>query len=110
MKKLPSEVKQRIHAEDTDNSDKVMICLTKIPSTSKTLNKFAVNTRFHYSYIQKEFNDRKEEIINIFSAYVEPLIKEINHPALFQEWKLNLDSANHLLARSEEVISYLITS
>ena len=32
-------------------------------------------------------------IINIFSEYVEPLIKEINHPALLQEWRLNINAA-----------------
>ena len=29
--------------------------------------------------------------MNIFSAYVEPLLKYINRPALLQECKLNLD-------------------
>ena len=51
--KLPNEVKQIIHAEDTDNSDKVVICSTTIPSTSNTLKNLAVNTSFHSSYIQK---------------------------------------------------------
>ena len=32
-------------------------------------------------------------IDNIFSAYVVPLLKYINHPAFLQEWKLNLDDA-----------------
>ena len=32
-------------------------------------------------------------IIDIFSTYVEPLLKYINHPALLQEWKISLDSA-----------------
>ena len=32
-------------------------------------------------------------IINIFSAYVVPLLKDIKHPALLQEWKLNPDAA-----------------
>ena len=32
-------------------------------------------------------------IINIFGAYVVPLFKCINHPALLQEWRLNLDTA-----------------
>ena len=32
-------------------------------------------------------------IINIFSAYVVPPLKDINHPALLQERKLNLDAA-----------------
>ena len=31
-------------------------------------------------------------IINIFSSYVVSLLKYINHSALLQEWKLNLDA------------------
>ena len=31
-------------------------------------------------------------INNIFSSYVEPLLKYINHPELLQEQKLNLDT------------------
>ena len=34
-------------------------------------------------------------MINIFSAYVVPLLKYINHPSLLQEWKLNLDNASY---------------
>ena len=93
MAKLSNEVKYRIHAEDTDNSDKVMICSTIIPSPSNTLKNLAENTFFHSSYIQREFNDKKETIITIFSAYFVPLLKYINHPALIQEWKLNPDAA-----------------
>ena len=57
--KFPNEVKIRIHAEDTYNSDKFMICSTTIPSASNTLKNLAVNTSFRYFYIQIEFNDRK---------------------------------------------------
>ena len=32
-------------------------------------------------------------IINIFSSYVVPLLKDSNHPALIKEWKINLDAA-----------------
>ena len=32
---------------------------------------------------------------NIFNTYVTPQIKEINHPEFLQEWKLNIDSAEH---------------
>ena len=31
-------------------------------------------------------------IINILSAYAVPLIKEINHPSLIQEWRLKIDA------------------
>ena len=47
-----NEVKDRIHADDTENSDKVMVCNTKIPSTSNALNNLAVNKSFHSTYIQ----------------------------------------------------------
>ena len=46
LAKLLNEVKVRIHAEDTDNYDKVMICSTPIPSTLNTLNNLEVNTSF----------------------------------------------------------------
>ena len=34
-------------------------------------------------------------VINIFSAYSVPMLKDINHLALLQEWKLNLDNAEY---------------
>ena len=95
MIKLINEVKQVIHAEDTEISDKVTTCTTTIPSTSNTLKNLEVNKSFQYSYIQREFNDKKDMVINIFSAYVEPLLKCINHKAFLQEWKLNLDSSQY---------------
>ena len=82
LEKLPNEVKYKIHAEDTDNSEKVMTCTTRITSTSNTLKNLVVNKSFHSSYIQRKFNYKKDMIINIFGAYFEPLLKDINHPAL----------------------------
>ena len=93
LAKLPKEVKNIIHAEDTENSDKFMTCTTKILSTTNTLKNLAINKVFHYSSIQREFNDKNNMIINIFSAYVEPLLKYINHQSLLQEGKLNIDAA-----------------
>ena len=34
-------------------------------------------------------------MITIFSAYVSSQIKDINHPELLQEWKLNLHAAKY---------------
>ena len=34
-------------------------------------------------------------MITILSTYVTPQIKEIHHPALLQEWKINLDAAEY---------------
>ena len=68
--KITNEVKYRIHAEEIDNSDKVMTCTSTVLSTSNTLKKLAANKGFNYSYIWREFNNKKYIIINIFSAYV----------------------------------------
>ena len=46
LAKLPSELKQRIYVEETDNSDKVMIFSTTIPSNSNTLKNLVVNKIF----------------------------------------------------------------
>ena len=70
LKELSNEVKDRIHAGHAENFDKIMTCTTTIPSTSNTLNNLPVNKNFHSSYIQREFNDKKDMIINIFSEYV----------------------------------------
>ena len=61
-----------------------MTCINTIPSTSNTLKTLGVNKNLHSSYIQTELNDKKEMILNIFSAYVAPLLKDINHPALLK--------------------------
>ena len=34
-------------------------------------------------------------IINIFSAYFLPLLKDTNHPAMIQKWKLNIDAESY---------------
>ena len=34
-------------------------------------------------------------MITIFSAYVAQQIKKIHHPALLQEWNLNIDTAEY---------------
>ena len=31
----------------------------------------------------------------LFSTYITPQIKEIYHPAIIQEWKLNIDAAEY---------------
>ena len=51
LEKLPNDVKQRIHAEETDDSDKVMTHINAITYTSNTLNKWLVDKSLHYSYI-----------------------------------------------------------
>ena len=83
--KLTNEVKQIIYVEETDNSDYVITCINTIPSTSNTLNKLLLYKSVHYSYIQIKYNDQEVIINNTFISYVEPLLNDINYPALIQE-------------------------
>ena len=84
MAKLTNDVKQRTHAEETDNPDKAMTRINKTSSTSNTLKNLVVNKSLHYSYIKTEFNDKKKMIIKIFNTYVVPLLKDIDNTALLQ--------------------------
>ena len=67
-----------------------MTYIHTITSISKTLKKFLFHKSLHYSYIQTGYNDKEEITNNTFIKYDEPLLNYINHPALIQEWKLNL--------------------
>ena len=70
-----AQVKDSVGAEVTINSEKFMLCYTTIPSISNTLKNLSVNSKYHSSYTNQEFNDKKEQIITIFSTYVAPKIK-----------------------------------
>ena len=72
-----------------------MLCYTTISSTSNTLKNLLVNSNYNSSYTNQELNTKKEQMITIFNTYVTLQIKEINHPAFLQEWKLNLDAAEY---------------
>ena len=52
LAKLPNDIKQRTHVEETDNSDKVMTCINIILSTSNTLKNLVVNKSLYSYYIE----------------------------------------------------------
>ena len=54
LKRIPYQVKYRVGAEVTINSDKVMLCYTTIPSPSNTLKNLLVNSNYHSSYTNQE--------------------------------------------------------
>ena len=73
----------------------VMTCTTAIPSVANTLNKLLLQYDLHPSYNQTEYIGEEKIIHNIFITYVETLLNYINHPALVQEWKLNIDAPSY---------------
>ena len=95
FKTLPVRVKDRVGAELKVNSDLVMLCYTTITSTSNTLKYLFISKDYHSSYSTDNSNNQTEAMDILFSTYVTPQIKEIYHPAIIQEWKLNIDAAEY---------------
>ena len=50
----------------------------------------------HTEFVSMYYNDKLDVFIHIFGKYIHPFMKEIYHPALIQEWELNLDTAAYL--------------
>ena len=88
-------MQQRVGAEPKVNYDIVMLCKTTIISTSNALKNLFISSDYHESYSTGKFNTEKEAMRRLFSTYVTPQIKEIYHPAIIQEWKLNIDAAEY---------------
>ena len=95
LNKLPKLVQQRVSAEPKVNSDLVMLCKTTIISTSNTLKNLFISSYYHESYSTEKINTEKESMSRLFSTYVTPQINEIYHPAIIQEWRLNIDAAEY---------------
>ena len=93
LAKLPKEVKKIFHAEEIDNSYYIMTCNNTIASILNTLKKLLLYKSLHSSYIKTRYNNTEEIINNTFIIYLEPLLDDINNPALLQEWKLNIHAA-----------------
>ena len=72
-----------------------MLCNTTITSTSNTLKNLYISKDYHSSYSTDNFNNKKEAMDILFSTYITPQIKEIYHPAIIQEWKLNIDASEY---------------
>ena len=77
------------------NTDLVMLCHTTITSTSSTLKNLYIGKDYHSFYSTENYNDHTEAMDRLFSTYITPQIKEIYHPEIIQEWKLNIDAAEY---------------
>ena len=95
LKKVPVKVKYRVGAELKVNTDLVMLCHTIITSTSSTLKNLYIGKYYHSLYSTENYNGQTEAMDRLFSTYITPQIKEIYHPEIIQEWKLNIDAAEY---------------
>ena len=93
FEKIPDLVKERVGAALTENTDLVMLCSTTITFTSSTLKNLYIGTQYHSLY--DNYSDQTEKMDRLFKTYITPQLKEIYHPEILQEWKLNIDAAEY---------------
>ena len=72
-----------------------MQCSTTITSTSTTLKNLYIGTQYHESYSTDIYSNQTEEMDRLFKTYNTPQLKEIYHPEILQEWKLNIDAKEY---------------
>ena len=95
MKKIPDLVKERVGVVLSENTDLVMQCSTTITSTSNMLKNLYIGTQYHSSYSTNIYSYQTEEMDRLFKTYITPQLKQIYHPAILQEWKLNIDAKEY---------------
>ena len=47
----------------------------------------------HLIYKQDNYEDKLKEIYDLFIDYIVPIIEDLDHPALIEEFKQNIDAA-----------------
>ena len=70
-----------------------MECYKEIYYASNTIKKLHIQSNLNSGYIHNFYHDKKGSIDDMFYQYHIPLLKDIDHPALIQEWKKNLNAS-----------------
>ena len=54
-----------------------------------------IQSNLIFIYKQTFYYNKHDEIDTLFYEYHVPLLKDLDHPALHEEWKRNLDAASY---------------
>ena len=57
--------------------------------------KLHIQKNMHFIYKQYYYEDKLKEIYDIFIEYLVPIIDNIDHPALIEERKRNIDASSY---------------
>ena len=91
---MPLRVEKIINAEYLYKNDIVIAWYREIPSAANNLKSINLCNRFHTDFVPTYYNDKGDAFTYLFGKYIKPYTKEIDHPELIQEWRLNLDTAS----------------
>ena len=72
-----------------------MACYVSITSIENTTKKLHIRSDFHFGCNSKLYHDEHEIIDELFFNSLNPLLEKIDHPALIQEWKQNIDASSY---------------
>ena len=95
LKKIPELVKERVGEVLKENTDLFILFCTTITSTSSTLKNLYIGTQYHSLYSTDNYSYQTEKIDRLLKTYITPQLKEIYHPEILQEWKLNIDAEEY---------------
>ena len=66
---------------------------TATSSVANTIKKFHIQSDLHLIYKKYFYNYKQREIDDIFIEYLVPAMEDLDHPALIEELKQNIDAA-----------------
>ena len=86
-------VKQIINAEILHKNDYEMACYIENPSDVNSLKIITICSSLYREFESTYYNDKRDAIRYIFGEYIKQYLKDIDHPALIEEWKLKFYKA-----------------
>ena len=92
LDKVPLNAKNNIHALYKHDNDCDFTWKTVITLIVNTLHNIYIPNNLHDKYDSNFYDDRHiEGYIIYFLTFVGQILKKIEHPNLFTEWKINID-------------------
>ena len=92
---IPNDLKLRIHGIDKLDTDYVIKKNKAISSIENTIKYLHIQKNMHLIYRQDLYKDKQKEINELFIEYLIPIMGDLDHPTLIEEWKHNIDAAAH---------------
>ena len=64
-----------------------------ISAVANTIKQLHIQKNMYMIYKQDFYKNKQKEINYLFIEYLVPVMEDIDHPVLIEEWRQNLDAA-----------------
>ena len=75
------------------NTDYVMVKKNAISAVANTIKQLHIQKNMHILYKQDLNKNKEKGIYDLFLEYLVPVTNNIEHPALIEEWRQNIDAS-----------------